>query len=148
MGKAIFRLPSKGTVYGYVEVEFDVDDNMNAHQLGAWYTEYVNNFQRGEVSAKAKPIQDRLAEAIVTTVADTGAIKTLGESFGEAARKGVLDEQFGSNFREPTPEEAESLITEELGATNITDIMNEDVEEEAAPYEEPPAKPSDDDWDF
>ena len=48
----------------------------------------------------------------------------------------------------PTHEEAERLITEELGATNIDDILNEDVDEETPEWEKPPPPPSDDDWDF
>lgn len=48
----------------------------------------------------------------------------------------------------PTPEEAERLITEELGATNIDDILKEDVDAEAPEWEKPPPAPSDDDWDF
>jgi hypothetical protein len=51
-------------------------------------------------------------------------------------------------YDEPTPEEAEALIKSELGATSIDDIMNEDVEEEQAPYSAPVTPPSDDDWDF
>lgn len=47
-----------------------------------------------------------------------------------------------------TPEEAEALIKSELGATTIDDIMNEDVDEEEAPYSAPVTPPSDDDWDF
>jgi len=40
------------------------------------------------------------------------------------------------------------LIKAELGATDITDVLGEDVEEEVPEWEQPPPPPADDDWDF
>lgn len=57
---------------------------------------------------------------------------------GEARRPGLALQP------EPTHEEAQALIVAELGAS----VYDEPVEEETPEWEEPPAPPSDDDWDF
>ena len=61
MAKATFRLPSKLTQYGYVEVSVDVDETDPA-ALGAAYTAYVREFQAGE---RAKPAEAAPAPAPV-----------------------------------------------------------------------------------
>lgn len=131
MGKVIFRLPSKGTQYGYAEYSFEGDfsaeDGSGGYDLGVQYKHFVDNFQRGEAAGQAA---QRAVKPKVVAAKDP--------------RKDTLDEQFGSNFREPTEAEAVALITEELGAS----VYDEPVEEEAAPWEAPPPAPSDDDWDF
>lgn len=141
MGKVIFRLPSKGTQSGYAEYSFEheADGGDEAgYALGVQYKHFVDNFQRGEAASQA---DTRLAYAIKATVEDSERIKA---AIKADARKEVLGEQFGSNFREPTEEEAKALIVERLGAS----VYDEEVEEQAAPWEDPPAAPADDDWDF
>lgn len=116
--RTTLRLPSKGVQYGYVEV--DVEHDGNWEELGQYYYGVVKEFQKGEATAKN------------------------GQS--SAWMDDVLPPP---TYDEPiTPEQAERLIVEELGATDITDVLNEDVKEEAPEWEKPPPPPSDDDWDF
>jgi hypothetical protein len=116
--KYTFRIPSKSIQYGFAEVEVELGGP--ARDVGAYYHQFVKDFQQGEADAK--------------TLASSGKVDA------------VLP---APEYDEPvTPEQAERLITEELGATDITDVMNEDVEEEAPEWEAPPPPPSDDDWDF
>jgi len=169
MGKVIFRLPSKGTQYGYAEYHFEgdyLDDG--GYELGVEYKHFVDNFQRGEAAgqaaskavAKPKPV-------VIASVAANKAAEKARQAVLEAqtdARKEVLDEQFGSNFREPVTEaellaavsvigsdapedvqaEALQLLVDGLGAS----VYDEEIEEDEAPWETPPPPASDDDWDF
>lgn len=128
--RTTLRLPSKATQYGYVEV--DVEHENDWHALGHWYREVVVDFQSGETnqapSPKARSIND--------------------VHLPDNPKTSVLEEQFGSSADALTHGEAEELIKSELGATDITEVMKEDVDEEPAPWEKPPAAPSDDDWNF
>lgn len=112
------RLPSKAMQYGYAEVVVEHDGDFKA--LGQWYYGAVKDWQAGEALAKGGAIAVKLDEVLPPPA-----------------------------YEEPvTPEQAERTITEQLGATNITDVLNEDVEEETPEWEAPPPPPSDDDWDF
>lgn len=114
MGKVIYRLPSKGTQYGYAEYHFDYDGN--PYTLGHEYRAFVSEFVRGEAD------EQKLEK-------DTKVFKS---SKTEEYEKPL------------TQEEAVKLVSDELGAT----VYDEPVEEDAAPWEAPPAAPSDDDWEF
>lgn len=63
---------------------------------------------------------------------------------GEAAQQNT---QAATKVKQTVVDPAE-MIKQELGATDITDLVNEDVEEETPEWENPPPAPSDDDWDF
>lgn len=138
MGKVIFRLPSKGTQYGYAEYHFDTEEDINGHGLGVLYKHFVDNFQRGEAAGQAE------SRAVAAPKQGDVLIAALKSMADDDARKDVLDEQFGSNFREPTEEEAKALIVEKLGAS----VYDEEVDEQTPEWETPPPPASDDDWDF
>lgn len=116
--RTTLRLPSKAVQYGYAEIDVEHDDDWEG--LGRFYLRVVKEFQDGEAEAKSGPKRKATPkiEDVLLPEVDT------------------------------SPEEAEALIKSELGATNITDLMNEDVEEDVPEWEKPPPKPSDDDWDF
>lgn len=136
MGKVIFRLPSKGTQYGYAEYHFDSEihgEDDAGYSLGVQYKHFVDNFQRGEAAGQAGQ-----------KVKSVYATHPLVAALTDDPRKEVLDEQFGSNFREPTEEEAKTLLVEELGAS----VYDEEVDEQTPEWETPPPPASDDDWDF
>jgi hypothetical protein len=116
--KYTFRIPSKSIQYGFAEVDFESSDTFES--VGAAYYELVKGFQKGEADAKSGVTSAKLDEVLPPPA-----------------------------YEEPvTHEQAERTITEQLGATNITDVLSEDVEEETPEWEAPPPPPSDDDWDF
>lgn len=120
MGKVTFRLPSEAVKYGYVEYTFEGDYlDDGGYTLGVEYKQFVDNFQRGEAS---KP-------ATVRAVTNIQRIITEEEVYAALA---------------PTQDEAVSLIQETLGAS----VYDEEVEVATPEWEDPPAAPSDDDWDF
>lgn len=105
----------------------------------------------------AKKTQYGYAEAVVEFDGDWARLGTEYREAVQAFQAGENSDKVKPKAPEPeapvydtppTPEEAERLITEQLGATNIDDIMNEDTEEETPEWEKPPPPPSDDDWDF
>lgn len=124
------RFPAKKTQYGYAEavVEFDGDWT----QLGNDYREAVKAFQAGENSDKAKPAPKAVDPAEMTEV--------------------IPDADLYAALSDDAPEDVQRAASEymmrELGATDITDVLSEDVEEETPEWEKPPPPPSDDDWDF
>jgi len=125
--RTTLRLPSKSVQYGYVEV--DVEHDGNWEELGQYYYGVVKGFQAGEAAAK-----NGKSKATVSATIDPVEM--------------TYDPRDPEGPGVTTMEEAEALLKEELGATNITDVLNEDVEEEAPEWENPPPPPSDDDWDF
>lgn len=94
----------------------------------------------------SKTIQYGYAEAEVEFDGDW---ITLGHQYREAVIEFQNGEKNQTTIQQATVTvDPAELIKSELGATDITDIMNEDVEEETPEWENPPAAPSDDDWDF
>lgn len=123
--KTTLRFPSKTIQYGYAEVEVEFDGDWI--RLGHEYREAVIDFQQGERNQVNTQEATKVADVLPATQYDERDPESPGVT---------------------TPEEAEALIKSELGATTIDDIMNEDVDEEEAPYSAPVTPPSDDDWDF
>lgn len=118
MGKVIYRLPSKGTQYGYAEYHFDYDGD--PYTLGHEYRSFVTDFTRGEAD------EQKLEK-------DTKVFKP-----SEVTAKKV-------EYEVPiSQEQAIAILDEGLGVS----VYDEPVEEQAPEWEAPPAAPSEDDWEF
>lgn len=132
--RTTLRLPSKSVQYGYVEV--DVEHDGNWEELGQYYYGVVKGFQAGEAAAK-----DGKSKATVSATIDPSEMTPV-----------ISDSDLYAALGDDAPEDVQRAASEymmrELGATDITDVLNEDVEEEAPEWENPPPPPSDDDWDF
>lgn len=132
--RTTLRLPSKSVQYGYVEV--DVEHDGDWEELGQYYYGVVKGFQAGEAAAKSGTASAKLKAAV-----DPAEMMPV-----------ISDSDLYAALSDDAPEDVQRAASEymmrELGATDITDVMNEDVEEETPEWEAPPPPPSDDDWDF
>ncbi len=89
--KVTFRLPSKTIQYGYAEVELELaQDSTSGNDLGSLYTNYVLDFQSGEIDAY-NAYEKRAREAMesiggkVVAVEDNPPAETYAESSNEAS---------------------------------------------------------------
>lgn len=131
MSKVTFRLPSKGTQYGYAEYTFDGE--MDAFELGVKYKVFVDEFHKGEASGQT------ISQATKTSVKPLAPVSEVA-----SPTEAELYAALGPNAPDDVQAAAEEMLIHGLGAS----VYDEPVEEEAAPWEKPPPAPSDDDWDF
>lgn len=96
MGKVIFRLPSKGIQYGYVEYSYD--DDGDAYQIGLKYREFVTDFLKGEADGQkaertTKVKADLKEEGYVDPPTQEEAVKMLEEGLGASVYDEPVEEE-------------------------------------------------------
>jgi len=120
--KVTFRLPSRGTQYGYVEVsgeseEFGLAKQPSAEALGSAYAEYVRNFQAGEKGVVASRTPAKAAQKPPTPV---------------LAPQGQAAPSRPSESRaELSMDEMNLLLRDELGARVVAEVKTDS----GAPWE-------------
>lgn len=128
--KVTYRIPSKKVPYGYIEVEWDKDDNVmpGPLDLAEDYAQYILDYQAAEVQAFENPAarQIKKADKVDTSVAD--AQKILNEGLGG------VSEVDGDDPNAPWVDNPTADAEPDTSTT-----VNESNEK---------AQPSDDDWHF
>jgi hypothetical protein len=98
MAEVTFRLPSKMTQYGYVEIAVEADTS-DPVALGRRYDDYVKAFQRGEMNKPAP------APALVSPPVESPEANADELLKGELGAKVVPEEV--APWDEPAPPKAE-----------------------------------------
>ena len=119
MAEIIFRLPSKSTLYGYVEVRDTVDTEVTPEELAEKYAAWVIRFQTTEMAAKPKRPDSRLAAPAFDPVANASA-----EAFDVNMAAVLAEDVDDGNGHSLSAEEIKELTRRELGGSVVEEIKS------------------------
>lgn len=130
--KIEYRLPSKNVQYGYVNVEGTEEElfSLNYDQLGRDYIRSVRGFWEGEIKGVDQEIKS-----------DNPPVTVIDLPKNETSRTNLARQPMREVESVSLPEaDAEKLLTEELGATKISEgVYDEPVNETPKPWAAPAA---------
>lgn len=145
MAEIIFRLPSKATQYGYVEVRDTVDTEVTPEELAEKYAAWVIRFQATEMAAKPKKPDSRLVgnimdrESAIDEIAGVyanGGVDPVAtasvEAFDVNMAAVLAEDADDGNGHWLSSEEVAGIVRSELGGSVVEEIKSNPT---AAPWD-------------